>query len=204
MTGRVPLLDVNVLVALAWPNHIHHARAHAWFPRAGAWATCPLTQSGFVRVSSNRKAIPDARTPGEAIALLREIVALPGHVFWEDGIAITDARHGTFEHAVTHRHVTNAHLLALAISHDGSLATFRPRGPGSRAGRRRSGVGGSPAARDPGSGGAEPASPQPLVLGSARPGSGYPWLRATASPPTRVESLTRRVCCTLPPSTPTD
>lgn len=124
MTGRVPLLDVNVLVALAWPNHIHHARAHAWFPKAGAWATCPLTQSGFVRVSSNRKAIPDARTPGEAIALLREIVALPGHVFWEDGIAITDARHGTFEHAVTHRHVTNAHLLALAISHDGSLATF--------------------------------------------------------------------------------
>lgn len=49
------LLDVNLLVALAWPNHVHHQAALGWFQRnqAAGWATCPLTESGFVRVSSN-------------------------------------------------------------------------------------------------------------------------------------------------------
>ena len=34
VTDRVAvtaLLDVNVLIALAWPNHVHHAAARAWF-----------------------------------------------------------------------------------------------------------------------------------------------------------------------------
>ena len=124
MTGPVPLLDINVLVALAWPNHIHHSRAHSWFGGVAAWATCPLTQSGFVRVSSNRKAIPEARQPAEAIGLLGEMVARPGHVFWKDAVAIADPRHETFGRVVTHRQVTDAHLLTLALSNDGCLATF--------------------------------------------------------------------------------
>jgi len=42
-----------VLIALAWPNHVHHERAQAWFSssRDQGWATCPVTESGFVRVS---------------------------------------------------------------------------------------------------------------------------------------------------------
>jgi hypothetical protein len=56
------LLDTNLLIALAWPQHIHHAQAHAWFGKTGhqAWATCPITQLGFVRISSNAKIIPAA------------------------------------------------------------------------------------------------------------------------------------------------
>ena len=36
------LLDVNVLMALAWPNHVHHAPARSWFNarRKSGWATC--------------------------------------------------------------------------------------------------------------------------------------------------------------------
>jgi predicted nucleic acid-binding protein len=47
------LLDINVLVALAWPNHVHHETALHWFEvnHTYGWATSPLTQSGFVRVS---------------------------------------------------------------------------------------------------------------------------------------------------------
>ncbi len=120
------LLDVNVLVALAWPNHIHHTRAHAWFAsaRRGGWATCPLTQSGFVRVSSNATAIPDARTPGEAKALLRRIVRLPGHTFWPDDVAASEEGDAVFARVVGYRQVTDAHLLALAIRRGGRLATF--------------------------------------------------------------------------------
>jgi predicted nucleic acid-binding protein len=58
----ISLLDVNVLIALAWPNHIHHRLASRWFDRnrKSGWATCPLTQSGFVRVSSNAHILSDA------------------------------------------------------------------------------------------------------------------------------------------------
>jgi predicted nucleic acid-binding protein len=27
----ITLLDVNVLIALAWPNHVHHGIARNWF-----------------------------------------------------------------------------------------------------------------------------------------------------------------------------
>ncbi len=120
------LLDVNVLVALAWPNHVHHHAALAWFEAVGrsGFATCPVTQSGFVRVSSNRRAIPDARSPGEAREVLRRITALPGHAFWSDDIEIASNEHIAWERLGSHAQVTDAHLLALAIRRDGRLATF--------------------------------------------------------------------------------
>lgn len=124
--ARPVLLDVNVLVALAWPNHIHHQTAVRWFEehhRAG-WATAPLTQSGFVRVSSNHKIIPGARTPAEAILLLRELTELAGHTFWVDDMAIVSSENIARERIVGYRQVTDAHLLALAIANDGRLATF--------------------------------------------------------------------------------
>ncbi|MCY3546559.1 MAG: PIN domain-containing protein [Gemmatimonadetes bacterium] len=119
-------MDVNVLVALAWPNHVHHAAAHRWFRanRNRGWATCPLTESGFVRVSSNRRAIPKACTPGEATALLWRIRGLTGHVFWADDISPTDPRAAPFQRVTGYRQVTDAHLLALAMRHGGRLATF--------------------------------------------------------------------------------
>ena len=124
--GASILLDVKVLVALAWPNHIHHAAALAWFEEVGrvGFATCPVTQSGFIRVSSNRRAIPDARSPREARELLRRITALPGHVFWSDDVDISNNEHIAWEHLGTHAQVTDAHLLALAIRRGGRLATF--------------------------------------------------------------------------------
>lgn len=119
---------MNVLVALAWPNHIHHDAAHRFFTavreRRERWATCPLTQSGFVRISSNARAVRDARRPHEAILLLRRIVALPGHVFWPDDVAITESSHVAVDRLMGHAQVTDAHLLALAIGKGGRLATF--------------------------------------------------------------------------------
>lgn len=122
----IRLLDINVLVALAWPNHIHHARAHAWFRgiRDKGWATCPITESGLVRVSSNVRVIPDARTPSEAVALLEKIRRLPGHRFWVDDVSPADSAAGPFARVVGYRQVTDAHLLTLALRNSGSLATF--------------------------------------------------------------------------------
>lgn len=122
----IELPDVNVLVALAWPNHVHHERARAWFEKnhRRGWATCPLTESGFVRVSSNRKVIPQARRPEEAIGLLRELTSLPGHVFWIDDISIARSRWIAREQLLGHGQVTDAHLVALSRRRRGRLVTF--------------------------------------------------------------------------------
>ena len=105
---------------------MHHAAAHRWFraKRDGGWATCPLTESGFVRVSSNRRAIPEACRPSEAIALLRRIRDLPRHVFWADDISPGDPGATPFARVAGYRQVTDAHLLTLAIRRGGALATF--------------------------------------------------------------------------------
>lgn len=106
--GQPVLLDVNVLVALAWPNHVHHSAAHAWFDQVGraGFATCSVTQSGFVRVSSNRRAIPDARSPREAREILRRITDLPGHAFWTDDTEIASSEHIAWERLGSHAQVT--------------------------------------------------------------------------------------------------
>lgn len=123
---RPSLLDVNVLVALAWPNHVHHRPARAWFQsRCGAgWATCPATQAGFVRVSSNGRVIPSAVTPREAFDLLSRMTALPGHSFWIDDVDLSTTHLIARDRIVGTQQVTDAHLLAIAASRGGVLATF--------------------------------------------------------------------------------
>jgi toxin-antitoxin system PIN domain toxin len=119
------LLDTNVLIALAWPNHVHHREALDWFTSkaASAFRTCPITETGFVRISSNPAFTPAAVTPGEALDLLARITKLPGHGFWPDDLPLT----GAFPAEIVlghHRHVTDSYLLALAAAHDGVVGTL--------------------------------------------------------------------------------
>jgi toxin-antitoxin system PIN domain toxin len=114
---------VNALVALAWDSHIHHAQIREWFAAnsADGWATCPLTESGFVRVSSNPKVLPNAIGIAAARAVLVSLRGLAGHRFLVDDVSITDpdipALNG-------HRQVSDAHLLALARRNAVRLVTF--------------------------------------------------------------------------------
>jgi uncharacterized protein len=121
------LLDVNLLISLAWPNHVHHRAAQGWFRSRGdlPWATTPVTESGFVRVSSNSSAIPTAVTPAEALALLARIRELPGHKFLPDDLeGVVGKGFMPSERIVTYRQVTDGHLLALARRHKARLATI--------------------------------------------------------------------------------
>jgi predicted nucleic acid-binding protein len=73
------LLDVNLLLALTDPMHIHHESAYRWFAGKGqkAWATCPLTENGFVRIASYPallaifRHIPASRLGQKGIRLIR-------------------------------------------------------------------------------------------------------------------------------------
>jgi toxin-antitoxin system PIN domain toxin len=123
----VYLLDVNVLIALGWPNHKHHASAHRWFSSiaaaGGGWATCPLTQCAFVRISSNPKAVGAALTPAQAVAAIARMTTHQRHVFWADDLPVASAY---FPAAALqgHQQITDAYLLALCASRGGHLATF--------------------------------------------------------------------------------
>lgn len=126
----VALLDVNVLIALAWPNHVHHTSARRWFDASSSagWATTPVTELGFVRVSSNKNVIPDAATPGAALGVLRALCELPGHEFWPDDTRLVEPPF-PLDRLGAYRQVTDVHLAALAASRKGKLATFDQRIP---------------------------------------------------------------------------
>lgn len=119
------LLDVNVLIALAWPNHVHHVPARRWFANQSAqgWATTPLTETGFVRVSSNKAVVPAAATPAASLQVLTGLCEQGDHEFWPDSARLLDEPYDLARLA-TARQVTDAHLLAVALGRGGRLATF--------------------------------------------------------------------------------
>jgi hypothetical protein len=125
----VALLDVNVLLALAWPHHVHHGAAREWFAahRSAGWATCPFTQAAFVRLSSQPAAVKVAVTVQDAIRTLEIAVAAAEHVFWPLEHGIPEILPEIRTRVMGHRQLTEAWLLDLAIRRRGKLATLDQR-----------------------------------------------------------------------------
>lgn len=122
----VCLLDINVLLALAWPNHQHHQAAHRWFGEesTGGWATCVLTQLAFVRLSSNPAYTSEAVSPRDAVVLLERMTAHARHHFWAE---LPPLEVDGFASVMGHQQVMDAYLVRLARHHRGRVATFDTR-----------------------------------------------------------------------------
>ena len=109
-------------MALDWENHKHHHTARAWLRCSKDFATCPVSQLGFARVSSH-PSLGYSMSPDQAFGVLRRFLADPRHRFvpddlsCEDRIARTDLMGGANQ-------VTDHYLVALARQHRLSLATF--------------------------------------------------------------------------------
>ena len=118
------LLDVNVLIALAWDAHEHHTRAHAWFGRLvnGSFATCNVTQSGFVRLSLNPKVVHCQIGVTDAFEKLESFTNHPKHNFCEDGALQKELP--AWQRVTGHTQVTDTNLLLIAHRHGRKLATF--------------------------------------------------------------------------------
>ncbi|MBV8206997.1 MAG: PIN domain-containing protein [Acidobacteria bacterium] len=123
------LLDINVLIALIDPGHVLHDRAHEWFELKGhrAWATCPLTENGVLRIVGHPRYPNTPGSPAAVAELLVSLRALPGHAFWPDDVSLLEAKNVNAERLLDSAHVTDTYLLALARVHNGELASFDQR-----------------------------------------------------------------------------
>lgn len=107
---------MNALLGCAWKSHANHVALLGWLLQVGDWATCPITESGFVRISMTtayKAVFEDAR---KSLATLR---VLEGHRFLVDDV---DA--ASLPLLTTYKETTDAHLVTLANRHGLKLATL--------------------------------------------------------------------------------
>lgn len=133
------LLDVNMLIALIDGQHVHHPQARSWFRAhySQGWATCPLTENGFLRIVG-RPAYTSAAggTLARAQAALKAFCRGPGHQFWPDDVSLRAEPWAA--RIRSPQDVTDLYLLHLAMRHDAILATLDTRiDPDVIAGSRR-------------------------------------------------------------------
>jgi toxin-antitoxin system PIN domain toxin len=120
---RLALPDVNVLVALTNPNHLHHNLAHEWFASVSRFATTPITESGLLRLSLNRAVTGQDVAPARAIATLNSVRHDERAEFLADTATLAEPCIDLSALA-GHRQVTDLHLANLAASSNAVLVTF--------------------------------------------------------------------------------
>jgi toxin-antitoxin system PIN domain toxin len=121
----VALLDVNVLIAMFDPFHVHYEAAHAWFRglEAAKWATCPIVTNGCVRVMSQPGFKRTPLKPTDVTTMLGRLHD-PNHEFWPDSISILDDTLFDLSQIQSAKHLTDVYLLGLAVRRGGHLVTF--------------------------------------------------------------------------------
>jgi uncharacterized protein len=111
---------------MTWPTHHAHAKVQNWLSqrKREKWASCPFTQTAFVRILSNPAFSPNALTPADALVLLKSNLGHPAHQFWPDEIGLPEAVVPFQQQIVGHQQVTDAYLLGLTMHNKGKLATL--------------------------------------------------------------------------------
>ena len=119
------LLDVNVLLALFDKAHTFHPRARQWWAaeEEHGWASCALTQNGFLRISTQKSYPQPIRLP-DAMMLLRAWAVPPRHEFWPDDVSILDPDIVESTRLLASKQIIDIYLLALAVRHGGRLVTL--------------------------------------------------------------------------------
>jgi toxin-antitoxin system PIN domain toxin len=120
------LLDLNCLIALADPDHRHYETTKRWFVETGnkGWSVCPLTEAGFVRVTTNPSYGATVRTVSQATAVLAGFARSPGYRFWPVDKPWAALTAPFAARIFGHQQVTDAYLLGLAVQQRGVLVTF--------------------------------------------------------------------------------
>lgn len=121
----IALLDVNVVIALIDPGHIHHKAANRWFEgHEAGWATCPLVENGVARIVGRARYPNSPGPPSVVLEMLLILRRQPGYAFWPDDVSLLDPRWFDLAQFVSHARLTDSYLLGLAASKGGHLASF--------------------------------------------------------------------------------
>ncbi|MFT3851230.1 MAG: PIN domain-containing protein [Ilumatobacteraceae bacterium] len=117
------LLDVNVLLALTWDQHIHHEVAHERFAELENWSTCPITEAGLIRLLLTEQVVGRKVSGAEALGQLDAMRRVPGWSFLADSVSLA-APHIDARVLMGRRQVTDLQLVNLAAASKTRLATF--------------------------------------------------------------------------------
>ena len=129
-TPTEALLDVNVIIAALFADHVMHARARRFVETVERFCTTPMTQGGFLRFATRpwKNARKEDQAPRlsmrEAQVKLRDLTRTEGHLFLPDDLPFTDLNLRSLQ---GHRQWTDAYLLHLAHKHNLSLASLESR-----------------------------------------------------------------------------
>jgi predicted nucleic acid-binding protein len=125
------LLDVNVLLAIAYKEHVNHPRATRWIRHVEAkssegwlFATCSIVELGFIRVAAGKSKLAENLTVARA-DLRRLKGVLPLRMLGDD-LDGNQLPRWVMKSAQT----TDGHLLELATHHHMQFATLDTRIPG--------------------------------------------------------------------------
>jgi uncharacterized protein len=89
------------------------------------WATCPITQMGFLRIVTNPSFSPAAPSWPEASTFLRRCMAeTRNHIFWPDSLSLEQIDNRFGRRITGPNQITDAYLLALSMHHQGRMVTF--------------------------------------------------------------------------------
>jgi len=118
------LLDVNVLIALFDQQHIFHEQTRTWLTEniEEGWASCPITQAGFIRIFSHPH-YPNGVSTTQAARLLSGATADAHHAFWPDELSLV-SQEIRWDRVLGPSQVTDVYLLALAVAQGGRFVTF--------------------------------------------------------------------------------
>jgi toxin-antitoxin system PIN domain toxin len=109
------------------PAHVFHQTATTWFKshRAEGWATCPTTESGFIRILSNPKYPNITLSPAQAADLLVRLVKANSstHHWWPETISLRDTQIFDLTALTGYKQITDTWLIAIAATNQGALAT---------------------------------------------------------------------------------
>lgn len=120
------LLDVNALIALGWDHHQHHDTMLSWFRRGATrgWATCAISQAGFIRVLSQPAVSNMTASVAEWSDSLAQVLSHPAHRLVSLDFAFADVLACCTGGVVGHRQITDAYLLTAAMRAGMKLLTF--------------------------------------------------------------------------------
>jgi predicted nucleic acid-binding protein len=131
--GSMPteaLLDVNVVIASIFADHVMHASARTFVETLIRFYTTPMIQGGFLRFATRpwkndrKEEQPPRLSMAEAHTKLIEFTAAQGHIFIPDDVQFTELGLRSMQ---GHRQWTDAYLLHLARYHQLAFASLESR-----------------------------------------------------------------------------